>query len=193
MTLWTGAQSTDLGTAENWNPVAVPTSSDSLDFLNGSGVLTGAGTGLTADFTSNSASAWVLQGATLTLAGQPSPPFAPFAFAEAGNLTVDGGALIGAGGSDIGIAQGAAMTVQNGAQVSFQGTGVGNLQGEIGSLFVTGPGTTFRNVNSVNPAGTGGFLFVGLNGTGHVTVTDGASVINSATDALGANPGGMAI
>jgi T5SS/PEP-CTERM-associated repeat protein len=190
MSSWTGARSNDLGTEENWNPVALPTSADALFFnLNSGGVLTGTGTGLSADFTSNSGGAWVLQGATLTLAGQPSPPFAPFAFAEAGNLTVDGGTLIGAGGSDIGIAQGAAMTVQNGAQVSFQGTGVGNLQGETGSLLVTGLGTTWRDVNSVNPTGVGGFLFVGLNGTGHVTVTDGASVIDSAADALGANPG----
>ena len=52
MSLWT-----DLGTAENWNPVAVPTSSDSLDFTDSGGVLTGTGTGLTADFTSNSGSA----------------------------------------------------------------------------------------------------------------------------------------
>ena len=94
---------TDLGTAANWSSVnplpSVPTASDALFFNAGVGAITtlsGTATGLNASF--SGVSNWVLQGATLTLAGAPA---ALVALQDSGKLTVNGGTLVAGGSSDI--------------------------------------------------------------------------------------------
>ena len=187
---WTGASSTDLGTAANWSPASVPTSVDTINFSsNNGGTLTGTGSGLAANFSGTGA--WLLQSSTLSLAGQPSPPYQPYALGDSGTLTVDGGTLDAAGGSSVDSALGAAVVAEGGAQVSFEGSGIGDYASNSGSLLVTGPGTTWREVYSASPAGYGGFLNVGgaSGSVGQVTITNGATIIDAVGEEIGIQQG----
>ena len=133
--IWTGATSTNLGAAGNWNPVAIPNATQTLTFnaANG-GTLTGTATGLNAAFSGTGTGAWVLQGATATLAGLPISATSSLAMTEAANLTVNGGSIAASGRIDIESASGAAMTVASGAKVNAQGMGVGLDGGQSGTL-----------------------------------------------------------
>lgn len=183
-----GAGTSDLATAGNWLENVIPNAQAQLNFQNSPGILTGTATGLVAFFQGGS---WTLQNANLTLAGEPAAPYQPFAMSAASNLTINGGTLNAAGSNTIGSTGTNAATVvaQAGAQVSFQGTSLGSNSGESGTIVVSGIGTTWRNVPSTNPAGYGGFMNAGFNGAGYVTITAGASLINSANDTLGSQSG----
>ncbi len=175
---WTGATGTDLATAGNWQPVTVPDALETLTFnLPAGGILTGTATGMNAVF--DGEGGWLLQGATLTLAGN-----GPLAITDAGNVTVIGGTIAAGGGVDIESASGASMTLQSGAEIGALGVSVGFDAGQSGLLRLSGDGTSIENT------GTGGSLQIGTGGSGVVTVTGGASLTDAAVDILGVASGG---
>ena len=185
---WSGSAGTSLGNAANWNPASVPDSADGLTF-NNAGTLTGSATGLNATFNGTN---WLLNDATLTLAGAPSPPYQPYAFqSNATSLIMNGGALTGGGSGDVDSASGSAMTIEAGAQVSFEGFGVGDEFGDSGSLLVTGAATALLIPFAPVPGGDGGYLNVGGNGgdIGQVTITGGATVNEAAGGSVGFSTG----
>jgi T5SS/PEP-CTERM-associated repeat protein len=185
---WNGGSGTSLGTAANWSLDRLTTSADVLTF-NSSGTLTGTAQGLDANFNGGP---WVLNNATLTLAGAPSPPYQPYAFNQsATSLIVNGGSLIADGSGDVDSATGSAMTIDVGAQVSFQGFGVGDQFGDSGSLLATGAGTTLLIPFAPVPGGYGGYFNIGVNAgdIGQATITSGAAVIEAGGAAIGSSTG----
>jgi hypothetical protein len=101
---WSGPSGGDLGRAGNWRseqtgaaPAAAPGPGNSLVFATG-GTLTGTVTALDASF--GGLSPWTLSGASLTLAGHPSPPNPPLALNVGTSLTLNS-STITAGGSTV--------------------------------------------------------------------------------------------
>ena len=108
---WTGATSTDYATAGNWQGGVVPDATDGAVFQQSSGG-TVTGTGSALDLTISGTGAWLLSGATLTVAGLPSLPYTALALSDSGNLAIDGGTLNAAGISNIGSSTGATSAVE---------------------------------------------------------------------------------
>ncbi len=163
----------------NWPGGAVPGPKDIVSFsLPTGGLLTGVLSVLEAEFSGDGG--WVLQGATVTLAGKDDP----LAITEAGDVTVDGGTIAAAGSIAIESLSGASMTVFDGAQIGALGVSVGADPDESGSLRISGAETSIQNT------GTAGSLQIGGGGSGLVTVTGGALLTDSAVDTLGATAGG---
>ena len=186
--IWTGATGTDLGTAGNWSPVAVPTATETLIFdTQTGGILTGTANGMNADF--GGTGVWLMQGATLSLAGETLSPTSVVALTENGNLAVTGGSIAAAGSIDIETGTGQSMSVLGGAQINAQGLSLGLGGGESGVLSVSGVGTSIQNTGSSGSAEVGG------GGSGQVTVSGGASfsaIVLGSVPAmtLGASTGG---
>jgi hypothetical protein len=115
---WAGTTGTDLGTAGNWQPVAIPVASETLTFNTAAGgTLTGGVTGMNAVF--SGASGWILQGGTMTLAGETVAPSAVLALTDNDAVTVNGGSISAGGSLDIETPTGVAMSVLGGAQVGI--------------------------------------------------------------------------
>ncbi|MGA9868735.1 MAG: hypothetical protein WBQ75_20095 [Acetobacteraceae bacterium] len=170
---WTGSVSTNLGTAGNWTG-GIPTAADSLNFNNG-GTLTGAAVGLKANF--NGAGGWVLNGANLTLAGNPNPPFDPYALVFNDNVTLNGATVIADGTASF--APGVTVTAQGGSSITDAGDTLGQNAGQFASLVLSGIGTNWTEVADPALNGNGnstGYLTVGASGTGLVSVSNGASL-----------------
>ena len=131
------------------------------------------------------AGGWVLQGATLTLAGAVGAGAAGApAIDEAGNLTISSGTIAASGGIDVESASGAIVTVLGGGEINAEGISIGTDAGQSGALMLGGAGT------SVQDTGAGGSLQIGGGGTGRVSITDGANVTDAAVDTLGGAIGG---
>ncbi len=180
---WTGASGTDLGTAGNWQPAAIPDTTETLIFgATSGGLLTGTVGGLNAVF--SGIGAWFLQGSTLTLAGEAIPPASSLALSDFGDLTVSGGSIVAAGSLDIETGIGVSMAVLGGAQVGVFGITLGMGGGQTGSLAVSGTGTTILN------SGASGLVQIGGGGSGAITVNGGAKIANAAGAILGVSAGG---
>ena len=179
---WSGANGTDLGTDANWLPVAVPSATDTLTFnLATGGTLTGSVSGMNAEFDGG---AWLMQGATLMLAGETIAPSAMLALTDNVALTVNGGSIGASGSLDIETPIGVAMAVEGGAQVGILGLTLALGGGQSGALAVSGAGTAILDTGTAGPAEIGG------SGAGQVTISGGASMTNSAGAVLGFNAGG---
>ena len=107
---WTGATSTDLGTASNWFnssssiTASVPPNSDTtINFNTNGGTLTGTATAANANF--NGFGTWTLQGATVSLTGLPNPPFGNVGANFDTSAILNGGSFNAAGGVSIGNSQ----------------------------------------------------------------------------------------
>ncbi len=178
---WTGTLSTDLGTTGNWSPSGPPTSSETANFgLASGGTLTGSAVALNANFTGSGS--WVLQAATVSLAGEPNPPYQPLGLYDSGTLTVNGGTLVDAGALDLSSSatSAAAMTVAGAAQVTIQqNIGIG-FGAQSADLLVTGAGTDLQ--------ANGGFFFAGA-GPGTVDVESGATFQVGGTGGFGVGAG----
>jgi T5SS/PEP-CTERM-associated repeat protein len=180
---WSGTTGTDLGTAGNWQPVAIPGVTETLIFGTASGgSLTGGVSGLNAVF--SGPDAWLLQNSTLTLTGEAVPPTGALALTDEGNLTVAAGSITAGGSIDIESASGAVLTAEDGASLNAQGLSLGIGNGESGALDATGAGTVIQNT------GVNGLAQIGGAGSGQVTVSGGASVTNATGATLGADSGG---
>ncbi len=190
---WSGGVSSDLGTAGNW-AAGVPTSADLLEF-NDPQNLSGVVTGLAAIFGGFGGVAWGLQGATLTLAGEPNPPFDPYALGFGGNVTLNGATVIAGGTSSFGSnIQGVTVTAQGGSAVTTAGDSIAQNAGEFASLVLAGIGTTWTEFANPADAGNGyspGFLTIGQSGTGALSVSDGASLGTGAYAIVGENAGAI--
>ncbi|HEY2618913.1 MAG TPA: Hint domain-containing protein [Acetobacteraceae bacterium] len=207
---WTGKISTDLGTAGNWqnfltgqNPAASPPDATiNVGFNNNASGTTSTLTGSASaiGFNFSGPGAWLLSGATLTVAGAPSPPFLPFAGGFNTNVTLDAATLTANGSTSIGSPTGATVTAQGGSHVTTSGDSVGPNAGQSGSLVLTGLGTTWTE--QAGPAANGsipGFLSVGFSGpsgglagsSGFLTVTSGAVLNTGAFAVFGGNAGSV--
>ncbi len=165
------------GTAGNWQPVAIPDATETLTFDAASGgALTITAAGMNAVF--GGTGAWLLQDASLTLAGETLYPTSVLALSEDGNLSVSGGSIAADGSLDIETDTGESMTVLSGAQISAQGLSLGLTSGQSGLLSVSGSGTAILNT------GTGGSVEIGGGGSGQVAISGGASLSAIASGAL---------
>ena len=176
--------------------VALPNSSTSINFNQNVGTLTGSVTA--ADFNFNNFGTWVLQGATLNIAGLPNPPFG----SGGGNFNTDvvlNGATINGSGSSFNInaTNGATVTASNNSTVVTTGDNLGSFNGQSGSLVLSGVGTTWQEVAS---SGSSGYINIGIagafspgqtGGTGYLTVTNGASLVTAGNADLGQNLGNI--
>jgi len=187
---WTGALNTDLDNEENWSPSTAPTSSDTITFstLSNGGTLTGSASA--EEFAFNDQGPWVLNGATLTIAGEPGSGL-PFAGSFNTNVTLTATTLNAAGGTTyIGDTGGATVTANSGSTVTTEGDDVGTNAGDIGSLVLTGSGTSWIEEES-DVDGSGGSLTVGGadGSTGLVSVSNSASLVSQASAVLGEDLG----
>jgi T5SS/PEP-CTERM-associated repeat protein len=191
---WTGASTTDLGTGGNWAPSTAPAATQAISFSdNAGGALTGSAVALTAAF--HGTGTWDLRG-TLTLAAAPNPPYLPNVFfSNAASLIVDGGAVSGPGGGNVGLAGGggATLTIQNGGTVSLWSLAVGNGAGEAGHLLVTGAGSSLTNLTGSAVTGPAGYLVVAQAGTADATITNHASVTDAGSDTVGVQTGAVGV
>ena len=207
---WTGKVSTDLGTAGNWqnfftgqDPAASPPDATiNVNFNNNASGTTSTLTGSASaiGFNFGGSGAWLLSGATLTVAGTPSPPFLPFAGGFNTNVTLDAATLTAGGSTSIGSSTGATVTARSGSHVTTGGDSVSPNAGQSGSLVLTGLGTTWTE--QAGPAVNGsipGFLNVGFSGpsgglagaSGFLTVTGGAALNTGAFAVFGGNAGSV--
>jgi T5SS/PEP-CTERM-associated repeat protein len=199
---WVGSVSTDYGTAGNWQGGVVPNATDSVSFLNNPGTITGTGNALSLNigfYNTNTVETWTFSNATITVAGQPSPPFLPYAIGFWANTVLNGMTLNAAGGTTgIGNQNNVTVTAQSGSHITTAGDSVGTNPGQSGSLVLTGGATTWTEQSG--PAVNGsipGFLSVGFNGpsgnlagsSGFLTVTSGATLNTGAGATFGGNPG----
>jgi T5SS/PEP-CTERM-associated repeat protein len=181
---WTGKVSTDLGVAGNWqdfftgqDPATVPPSSaDNIGFNALSGTvntLTGSVSAISFNFFGSGS--WLLSGATLNVAGSPSPPFLPFAGNFSTAVTFNASTLTASGTTNFNA--GATITATSGSQIKTEGDTIGGVTGQSGTLTVTGANTTWteQGGSPVNGS-TPGFLAVGNGGSGVLNVNGGASV-----------------
>ena len=186
---WTGAASTDYGTAGNWQSDAVPNASDSVSFINDPGTVTGTGSALSlniGNYNTITPGTWTFQGATITVAGQPSPPFLPYGIGFNMNAVISSGTLNTSGGdTNIGGPGGVTVTAEGGAQVTTLADNIGTGSGQSGTLVVTGAGTDWTEQSGAPVNGTTpGYLTVGFGGpsgtlaasSGFLVVTNGASL-----------------
>lgn len=204
---WTGGTTADLGTLSNWqdttffqSATVLPDANTQINFLNNPGTLTGTATGLNANFnnfSTNSFAGWVLNSVTLTLAGQPSPPFSAYALGFNANVTINGGTLNAAGTSSISSSNGATVTAQNGAVVTTLGDTIGNFGNQSGTLVLNGAGVSWteQSTGASADGATTGFLSLGQGfggaSTGSLVVENGATLNSQGGATLGFNSGNL--
>jgi T5SS/PEP-CTERM-associated repeat protein len=173
---WTGATSSSLGTATNWDIDAAPDSGHVMQFeLANGGTLTGTATAEAALFTGQGA--WVLSGADVNIVQ---------GITEQSTLQIGGGTLTAAGAAVID----GPVTVSAGGQVAFLSTGIGTSSGETGMLSLSGAGTSWTDTGT---NGNGGFQAGASTGSqpgdGIISVTQNAVLTGSDTDVLGVTAG----
>jgi T5SS/PEP-CTERM-associated repeat protein len=200
---WVGTVGTDYGTPGNWQGGVVPNASDSVSFLNNPGTITGTGSALSLNigfFNTSTIQTWTFSGATINVAGQPGPPFLPYAIGFSANTVLSNSTTLNAAGgvTSIGNQTNVTVTAQGGSHITTGGDSVGSNAGQSGSLVLTGLGTTWTE--QAGPAINGsipGFLNVGLVGpsgglggsSGFLTVTNGATLNTGAGAEFGGSAG----
>jgi T5SS/PEP-CTERM-associated repeat protein len=199
---WSGTVSTDFGTGGNWFGGIAPNGNDTANFGSGGGTVTGTGSVLSLDFGNNNTSypgTWILNGTSILAAGEPDPPYTPFAAGFSMNTVFDGGTLSAAGGAtSISNDFGVTVTAENAANVTTAGDNVGGGNGQYGALVVTGSGTDWTEdsgapVNGILP----GYLYVAVAGAvsgqpgsgGALTVTAGALLTTQGNAVIATNAG----
>jgi T5SS/PEP-CTERM-associated repeat protein len=177
---WSGATSTDLGTAGDWDLNIVPDTGHGMQFgLANGGTLMGAATAGSATFTG--AGGWLLSGATVSLTQGLS---------EQSTLTVTGGTITAGGTAAVGVTGQAVLNASGGAKLTFQSTAVGTTGGQTGALSVSGAGTTLTDSGSRGAGGLqAGSSTTAQPGRGIVSISQGATVIGSDADIFGVTAG----
>ncbi|TPK89448.1 autotransporter domain-containing protein [Mesorhizobium sp. B2-4-17] len=173
---WTGAASTNWFTPGNWNPAAVPTSSDdvTLDATFPHPAVVNAPNaaahyvfvGTIADYTG---SLTITNGGTLS----DTAGYLGYVSNAGGTVSVVGAGSVWSNSSDLFLALGTnstgTLTISNGGAVSDTMGHVGYGLGT-GTVTVDGAGSTWTN---------SGALFIGDAGTGTLTISNGGAVSNS--------------
>jgi outer membrane autotransporter protein len=175
--IWTGAASTDWFTAGNWNPAAVPTSSDDVT-LNATfpnpAVVNAANAaahyvflGTIASYTG---SLTITNGGTLA----STAGYLGYLSNSSGGVTVTGAGSVWSNSSDLFLALGTnsngTLTISNGGAVSDTVGHVGYGAGT-GTVTVEGIGSTWTNSSD---------LYIAELGVGTLSVTNGGAVSNDA-------------
>jgi T5SS/PEP-CTERM-associated repeat protein len=186
---WQGGFGTNYGTPNNWQGGTVPNATETANFVNNPGTVTGTGSALSlniGNYNGFKSGTWTFAGAKLTVAGSPSAPYLPFAIGFYADTVLNGGTLNAAGGdTNIGNSNGVTVTAEGGAQVTTLGDSVATNSGQTGTLVVTGVGTKWTEVAGAPVNGDRpGFLNVGGNGpsgnasgsAGYLIITNGAWV-----------------
>jgi T5SS/PEP-CTERM-associated repeat protein/autotransporter passenger strand-loop-strand repeat protein len=200
--VWTGSAGTGFSAAANWDDVtndldpalSAPGEFDTAEFLTGGGSIGGAGSAAALLF--GGLAQWVLgASSTLTAAGS--------AGVTVGGLVslTSGATIVSQGSTDAISGQGAEVTVtgigstwdSDGALV-VGGAGLGGLAIQAGGAVNAGAGVVIANTasadgSSVELSGAGsdlqvtGLLDVGVDGSGGLSISDGASVTAGTLDA----------
>ena len=145
---WTGKSGTDLGTAGNWNPPAVPTPSDMLNFdLGGGGVLTGTARGAQ----------------QISMASAPGSSQVGRSLATYSPLHLRSRKLSGSEIKAGTLTVGSRGTITNNGIFTF----AGSVAGTHGAITVAGTGALLNGNSSV---------IIGNFGTGTATVGDGGII-----------------
>lgn len=123
---WVGTVGTDYGTPGNWQGGVVPNASDSVSFLNNPGTITGTGSALSLNigfFNTSTIQTWTFDAAAINVAGQPSPPFLPYAIGFSANTVLNSTTLSAAGGvTSIGNQTNVTVTAQGGSHITTGAT-----------------------------------------------------------------------
>ena len=186
---WQGGFGTSYGTPNNWQGGFVPNATDTANFINNPGTVTGSGSALSltiGNYNGFNSGTWTFAGINLTVAGSSSPPYLPFAIGFYANTVLNGGTLNAAGGdTNIGNSNGVTVIAEDGAQVTTLGDSVGTNSGQSGTLVVTGIGTKWTEVSGAPVNGSRpGLINVGGSGpngnltgsAGYLIITNGAWV-----------------
>jgi T5SS/PEP-CTERM-associated repeat protein len=186
---WAGG-SGDLGVSGNWQGGVAPNSTRSASFFSNPGTLTGSAAALSLNI--SGAGTWTFNGATITVAGQPSPPFLPYGAGFGTNVAITNASRLTIAATDnVGSTTGATVTANGGSQVTTEGDTIGSSAGQFGSLTVTGTNTKWTEQNATPVNGSyPGFLTVGNSGTGTLNVNGGGIVSPGGDFIVGNNAGG---
>ncbi|TPK05865.1 autotransporter outer membrane beta-barrel domain-containing protein [Mesorhizobium sp. B2-5-9] len=174
--IWTGAASTDWFTAGNWNPAAVPTSSDDvmLDPVFPHPTVVNAANAaahylFVGTISSYSGSLTITNGGTLS----DTAGYLGYASDASGTVSVTGAGSVWSNSSDLFLALGTnsngTLTISSGGAVSDKVGHVGYGPGT-GTVTVDGPGSTWTN---------SGDLYIAEFGTGTLDITNGGVVSNA--------------
>jgi T5SS/PEP-CTERM-associated repeat protein len=206
---WTGAGGTSFTAAANWNDVtndldpalSAPGETDTAEFLTGGGLVGGTGTAAALDF--GGLAQWVL-GASSTLTAAGTAGVTVGAGGSGVLLLTSGATIISQGSTDIisGASGQAAGVTVNGigsiwgsdGELVVGGTGLGGLAIQAGGTVTAGAGLTIADGtssdgSSMDLSGAGsklrvtGLLDVGVDGSGGLSISDGASVTADTLDA----------
>ena len=193
---WTGtAGDGDFNNALNWqdftnslNPASSPpTGSDFVSFGNSTGGSVNFDGGSAETLNVFGTATWSFSGA-LSLSGEPSSPFPPYAFTISAATTFSGVTLAALGfGGITGPSASDVLTVEGGSTVSTLNDGIGTTAGQSGSLALTGTNTTWHVVHNAaydNPPYVTGYLTVGggaatsvlAGGVGSLTIESNAAM-----------------
>ncbi|MDX8503547.1 autotransporter outer membrane beta-barrel domain-containing protein [Mesorhizobium sp. VK4C] len=183
--IWTGAASTDWFTAGNWNPTAVPTSSDDviLDAAFPHPAVVNAANAaahnlFVGTIASYTGSLTITNGGTLA----DTTSYLGYASNASGNVSVVGAGSLWSNSSDLFLALGTnstgTLTISNGGAVSDTVGHVGFGQGT-GTVTVDGTGSTWTN---------SGDLYIAERGVGTLDITNGGAV-NNAMGSIGSHAG----
>ncbi|MBZ9816434.1 autotransporter domain-containing protein [Mesorhizobium sp. CA7] len=183
--IWTGTASTDWFTAGNWNPAAVPTSSDdvTLDAAFPHPAVVNAPNAAAQNLfigtiASYTGSLTITNGGTLS----DTAGYLGYASNANGNASVVGAGSFWSNSSDLFLALGTdstgTLTISNGGVVSDTVGHVGFGQGT-GTVTVDGTGSTWTN---------SGDLYIAERGVGTLDIINGGAV-NNATGSIGTHAG----
>jgi T5SS/PEP-CTERM-associated repeat protein len=125
----------------------------------------------------------IINGGTITGAG---PRLGYYAGSD-GTMIIDGAGSVLQGGVGIGYSGEGTLTVTNGGIITNGGGPIGSDAGGSGTVIVDGPGSSWGGSSSSNSSN----LYVGNEGTGILTITNGAAVANDEAY-LGTGMGGGA-
>lgn len=190
--VWSGAVSTDYGTAGNWQGNSVPTALNPVSFSSNPGTITGSGSALA--ITVGGSGTWAFNGTTLSVAGEQQG-FGTLGVDFSTSALLNGGSWNVGGATVIDQPNGGTVVADQGASLIIAGLTVG--ASESGDFAVNGgtvisTGAPFGIV--VGASGTAadgtlsvangtvvsnGELIVGNGGTGVVTVGNGGTLLTS--------------
>jgi T5SS/PEP-CTERM-associated repeat protein len=203
--VWTGAAGTGFQAVANWSDVtndfdpaqSAPGEIDTAEFLTGGGLIGGTGTAAALLF--GGLAQWVLgASSTMTAAGIGGVMVGGFVSLTSGATIVSQGsidAISGISGQAASVTvTGIGSTWRSDGELVVGGAGMGGLAIEAGGTVTAGAGVVIANTatadgSSVNLAGTGsdlqviGLLDVGVDGSGALSISDGALVMAGTLDA----------
>jgi T5SS/PEP-CTERM-associated repeat protein len=191
---WVGSVSTDYATPGNWQSGAIPNATESVSFSGNPGTISGTGNALSLNIGGPTTQNWTFSGATITVAGQPSPPFLPYGIGFNANTVLTNATTLNVAGgtTNIGNPTGVTVTAQGASHITTGGDSVGTNSGQPGSLFLTGSGTTWTEQSGPPVNGSiPGFLNVGFNGSqaGLLAVTNSATLNTAGQATFGGTTG----